>query len=167
MAVAVNGLEQQPAAGKRHGAARHIKFITGKKDPMMIVETDRCPYCRISYEIALVKFRALSVVSLTRCPNCAFVPDVSKSVSTGVSIRTSPVRSPIGRATKMVTSLNRRYKAVLLFVCAAILTAAFLRHDMHVYWQISPHDIRVGSLAMLAVAVVVCATWIMTTRRST
>lgn len=132
---------------------------------MIVVEPDRCPYCRIHYEIALVKFRVLSVVSLARCPNCAFVPNVS--TPTGVSIRTSPVPSAINRTVKMGTSLNRRYKAVLLFLCAAVLTAAFLRHKLHVYWQISPHDIRIGSLVMLAAAVTVCATWIVATRRST
>lgn len=131
---------------------------------MIAVEPDWCPYCRIHYEIALVQFRVLSVDALARCPNCAFVPNVSTSKS--VSIRTSPVRSAFKWTVKMATLLNRRYKAVLLFLCAAVLTAAFLRHNIHVYWQISPHDIRIGSLAMLAAAVTACAIWVMT-RRST
>jgi hypothetical protein len=55
----------------------------------------------------------------------------------------------------MIASLNSRFKAVLILALAAIATAAFLRHSIHMYAGISPANIRVDSLLVVSALAVV------------
>jgi hypothetical protein len=53
-------------------------------------------------------------------------------------------------------SLNQRFRYVLAFLIGAVISAAALRHGVHVYGGISPEDIRVGALmAIPAVALAI------------
>ena len=46
-------------------------------------------------------------------------------------------------------SLDLRVRYVLAFVIGAVITAAALRHGVHVYGGISPEEIRTGSLVAI------------------
>ena len=53
-------------------------------------------------------------------------------------------------------SLNLRFRYVLAFLIGAVITAAALRHGVHIYGGISPEDIRAGALlAIPAVALAI------------
>ena len=53
-------------------------------------------------------------------------------------------------------SLNLRFRYVLAFLVGAVITAAVLRHAVHVYGGISREDIRAGALmAIPAVALAI------------
>ena len=52
-------------------------------------------------------------------------------------------------------SLNLRFRYVLAFLVGAVITAAVLRHAVHVYGGISREDIRAG--ALMAIPVVALA----------
>ena len=52
-----------------------------------------------------------------------------------------------------IDSLNHRVRQVLAFVIGALVTAAALRHGVHVYGGVSPVEMRHDALiAVLAVA---------------
>jgi ABC-type proline/glycine betaine transport system permease subunit len=48
-------------------------------------------------------------------------------------------------------SLNLRVRYVLAFMIGAVITAAALRHGVHVYAGIAPEEIRKGALVAIAV----------------
>ena len=53
-----------------------------------------------------------------------------------------------GSASSMI-SLNRRFRYVPSFLLGALITAAALRHGVHVYGGISPEEIRAGALMVI------------------
>jgi hypothetical protein len=50
----------------------------------------------------------------------------------------------------MLDILNSRFKHLVGFLIAALLTAALLRHAVHIYGGIAPEGIRKGALVVLA-----------------
>ena len=57
-----------------------------------------------------------------------------------------------------IDSLNHRVRQVLAFFIGAVITAAALRHGIHVYGGISPAEMRNDALtAVLAVALAMIA----------
>jgi hypothetical protein len=52
----------------------------------------------------------------------------------------------------MEQAINARVKYTLLFLIAALLVAAVLRHTVHVYGGISPEEIRSATLLALPAA---------------
>jgi hypothetical protein len=52
-------------------------------------------------------------------------------------------------------SLDQRFKYVLGFLIGAVITAAVLRHTIHMYGGISREEIRAG--ALMAVSVIALA----------
>jgi hypothetical protein len=58
----------------------------------------------------------------------------------------------------MMEVLNSRFKHLLVFLIAALVTAGLLRHTVHIYGGVAPEDIRKGALIILAaVAFIVLA----------
>jgi hypothetical protein len=108
---------------------------------------DRCPYCRSTFEIVVVRFSTFSTGIVCSCPNCAIVSadpaDNANSLGT----------LSIMRGIRMISSFNSRFRNIMLSVIVAVLAAAFLRHGIHIYGGISPAEIRLG--AVLAIPVVV------------
>ena len=115
-------------------------------------QPDCCPYCRSSLEIASVRFKITRVVMVVSCPNCA------------MSFAEVPPRPTLNRLANItriywqevmsrIDSLNHRVRQVLAFVIGALVTAAALRHGVHVYGGVSPVEMRHDALiAVLAVA---------------
>ena len=122
---------------------------------------DRCPYCRSSFEIVFVKFKISGVVMIASCPNCAIasvegcpesnILDEAKQLA---SITRSLWQGLLSR----MDSLNLRFRYVLAFLIAAVITAAALRHGVHVYGGISPEEIRndaIMAIPAVALAIIV------------
>jgi hypothetical protein len=58
----------------------------------------------------------------------------------------------------MMEVLNSRFRHLLVFLFAALVTAGFLRHTVHIYGGVAPEDMRRGALIILAaVALIVLA----------
>jgi|SRR6185437_4741884 hypothetical protein len=110
---------------------------------------DRCPYCRSTFEIVVVRFSTFSTGIVCSCPNCAIVSadpaDSAKSVGTLSVIR----------GIRMIASFNSRFKNIVASVIVAVLAAALLRHGIHVYGGISPPEIRLGAFLGIPAVVLV------------
>lgn len=91
---------------------------------------------------------------VSRCPNCALAPTEPVSGTT----------PSIGRAVRMLQTLNTRFKIVLLFAFAAVLVAGVLRHTIHVYGGIEPAEIRADFL-LLVFAIAIVALVVRASRR--
>jgi hypothetical protein len=117
---------------------------------------DRCPYCRSSFEIVYVKFRFSGVAMITTCPNCAIASaeecPSAKSEFLGEANQLAATTRYVwqGMVSRM-DSLNLRVRYVLAFMIGAVITAAALRHGVHVYAGIAPEEIRKGALVAIAV----------------
>lgn len=109
---------------------------------MKLASDDRCPFCQEVLEIVCVKFKFFCATMVLACPNCA---SASTDDSAGAS-RPDSVMKP----TDGLGSLVRRSLAFLL---AALVTAAILRHVIHIYGGFSPAEIRVGAAAFLVMVV--------------
>ncbi|MFY9957967.1 hypothetical protein [Bradyrhizobium sp.] len=119
---------------------------------------DRCPYCRSSFEIVFVKFKISGAAMIASCPNCAIVsaescPE-SKILDEAKQLASITRSFWLGVVSRM-DSLNLRFRYVLAFLFAAVITAAALRHGVHVYAGISPAEIR--SDAIMAIPAVALA----------
>jgi len=126
-------------------AARHRP----PNEPLNAVDrslADCCPYCRSPFEIVAVKFRLTSVAIVASCPNCGMAsPDEPHAAQSRKRDNTKEPRKP----------LNPRLKYALTLLPAATITAAALRHGVHVYGGISREEIRAG--ALMAIPVVALA----------
>jgi hypothetical protein len=91
---------------------------------------------------------------ITVCPNCA-IASAEECGSAGSKILVEAKQ--LADATRGVwqgvvsrmESLDLRVRYVLAFVIGAVITAAALRHGVHVYGGISPEEIRNGSLVAI------------------
>jgi len=100
---------------------------------------DRCPYCRSTFEIVVVRFSTFSTGIVLSCPNCAIVSaDPANSVGSLGTLS-------IIRGIRMITSFNTRFRNIVASVIVAVLAAALLRHGIHIYGGISPPEIRLGA----------------------
>ena len=122
---------------------------------------DRCPYCRSSFEIVFVKFKISGVVMIASCPNCAiaFAEECPRSKILDEAKQLASITRGFwqGLVSRM-DSLNLRFRYVLAFLIAAVITAAALRHGAHVYGGISPAEIRsdaIMAIPAVALAVIV------------
>jgi len=117
-----------------------------------------CPYCRTRFEIVCVKFRFKSAVAVSHCPNCAVTPAAEwasgKSQSLDGAKKFASLRRWWAGAWKMEQAINARVKYTLLFLVAALLVAAVLRHTVHVYGGVSREAIRAAALMALPAAFV-------------
>ena len=113
-----------------------------------------CPYCRTRLEIVCVKFQFKSAVAVSHCPNCAVAWAPAKSQSLDAAKKFVSLRRWWARVWKMEQSINARVKYTLLFLVAALLVAAVLRHAAHVYGGVSREEIRAAALLALPAAIV-------------
>jgi hypothetical protein len=119
---------------------------------------DRCPYCRSSFDIVFVKFKISGVVMIASCPNCAIVSaeECPRSKILDEAKRLASIsRSFWQGLVSRMDSLNLRFRYVLAFLIAAVITAAALRHGAHVYGGISPAEIRSDAIMAIAVALAI------------
>jgi hypothetical protein len=115
-------------------------------------QADFCPHCRSPLEIVQVKFKFNGTVMISTCPNCAIASvdewraaewknlDAKKLA---LAVATRSVWQ--GVATRM-DALDQRFRYILAFLIGAVITAAALRHVVHVYGGITREEIRAGAL---------------------
>jgi hypothetical protein len=123
-------------------------------------QADCCPHCRSLFEIVHVKFRFNGTALISTCPNCAIVT-VDEWCAAESNILDIDIAKKLaisargfwqGVATRMDT-LDRQLRYVLAFLIGAVITAAVLRHVVHVYGGIPREEIRWDALmAIPAVA---------------
>ena len=125
---------------------------------MLSEDADCCPHCRRPFEIVFVKFRFGRTAMIARCPNCAIASaDEWRAAESNGAKKIARITRGFWRGVaSRMDSLNLRFRYVLAFLIGAVISAAALRHGVHVYGGISPEDIRVGALmAIPAVALAI------------
>jgi hypothetical protein len=110
---------------------------------------DRCPYCRSTFEIVVVRFSTFSTGIVCSCPNCAIVS--ADPAGSANSVGTLSVV----RGIRMIASFNSRFRNIVASVIVAVLAAALLRHGIHMYGGISPPEIRLGAILGIPAVVLV------------
>lgn len=118
-------------------------------------QTDHCPYCRTRLQIVCLKFGFSSVATLSACPNCAFIvpdPQHGKKLADWFA-----VKDLANAAGAVARGLRARYGYSLAFLVGAVITAAVLRHTIHIQAGIAPAEIRGGALAAAIVLALVFA----------
>ena len=137
---------------------------------MMSAKFDLCPNCRSGLEIVCVRFRFAGTAAVWTCQNCA-IAFADDSRSTKLS-RLEGAPNGVKRsrsfrtACAMLDILNSRFRYLVRFLIAALLTAALLRHTVHIYGGITPEGIRKGALFVLVpIALVLLALTVMGSRR--
>jgi len=108
-------------------------------------QLDHCPYCHNRLEIVCVKFRFSSVATLLVCPNCAVVAADQRA--------DAKLAEPANKELGLTEAFRWRYRRSLAFILGAVITAAFLRHTIHVQGGIPPADIGVGAVVIAAAMV--------------
>jgi len=108
-------------------------------------QIDHCPYCHNRLEIVCVKFRFSSVATLLVCPNCAVVAADQRA--------DAKLAEPANKELGLTEAFRWRYRRSLAFILGAVITAAFLRHTIHVQGGIPPADIGVGAVVIAAAMV--------------
>ena len=92
------------------------------------------------------------------------VPDERHSPNGGGGARKPPNLAELARSVfRMMEALNSRVRYALAFLIAALITAALLRHVVHVYGGISREGIRAG--ALFAITAVSLALFLFARRR--
>jgi hypothetical protein len=121
-------------------------------------QTNCCPHCRSTFEIVHVKFGFNGAALISTCPNCAIVSvdewcaAESNILDIAKKLATTARGFWQGVATRM-DSLDRQLRYVLAFLIGTVITAAVLRHVVHVYGGIPREEIRWDALmAIPAVA---------------
>jgi hypothetical protein len=118
-------------------------------------QIDHCPYCRTRVEIVCLKFRFSSVATLSACPNCAMiVPEAQHGKK--LTDRFS-AGEPANTVAAIGNGFRARHRYSWAFLVAAVMTAAVLRHAIHIQAGIAPTQIRGGALAAAIVLALVFA----------
>jgi hypothetical protein len=113
-------------------------------------QEDFCPHCRHPFDIIAVRFRFNGAAMIATCPNCA-IACADEWRSAELKILDNAKKLLIDTAgflhgiAKMY-SLDQRFRYVLAFLIGAIITAAVLRHVIHMYGGISREEIRADAL---------------------
>ena len=134
--------------GERAGSLVNYK-------PISEDQADCCPYCRRPLEILFVKFRIRGTAIIASCANCGIAhadewrAAESKALDKAKKLASNSWSIWQGSTSSMV-SLNRRFRYVPTFLLGALITAAALRHGVHVYGGISPEEIRASALMVIA-----------------
>ena len=120
-------------------------------------QLDHCPYCHNRLEIVCVKFRFSSVATLLVCPNCAVVAADQRAdakLADQLSANELTGEEPANKELGLTEAFRWRYRRSLAFILGAVITAAFLRHTIHVQGGIPPAEIGAGAIAIAAAIVV-------------
>jgi hypothetical protein len=123
-------------------------------------QADFCPHCRSLFEIVHVTFRFNGTAMIATCPNCAIacvdewraaeskILDNAKTLA----ITTQGFWDGIAR----MDSFEQRFRYALAFLIGAVITAAALRHVLHVYGGIPREEMRWDALmAIPAIALAI------------
>jgi len=111
-------------------------------------EADHCEHCRSPLEIVFVKFGFRGTSMVVCCPNCAMASaqgchaDKTKGSNFSDFVRH-------GMPGTMQFQLSLRLRFILAFLLTAVITAALLRHVIHVYGGMSREEIRLDALLAL------------------
>ena len=117
-------------------------------------QADFCPHCRSPFEIVIVKFRLNGTAMVATCPNCA-VASVDEWRADNIKKLAITTRG-FWHGVASMDPLDRRFKYVVAFLIGALITAAALRHVLHVYGGITREEIRWDALmAIPAVALAI------------
>jgi hypothetical protein len=117
-------------------------------------QADFCPNCQSPFEIVIVKFRFNGTAMVATCPNCA-IASVDEWRADNVK-KLAITAGGFWQGVARMDSLDRRFRFVLAFLIGAVITAAALRHGVHVYGGFSREEIRVAALiAIPAVALTI------------
>ena len=108
-------------------------------------QLDHCPYCHNRLEIVCVKFRFSSVATLSVCPNCAVVAADQRA--------DAKLAEPANKELGLTEAFRWRYRRSLAFILGAVITAAFLRHTIHIQGGIPPSQIGAGAIVIAAAIV--------------
>jgi hypothetical protein len=115
-------------------------------------QLDHCPYCHNRLEIVCVKFRFSSVATLSVCPNCAVVA-ADQRANNQLSANEPTREEQANRELGITEAFGWRYRRSLAFILAAVITAAFLRHTIHIQGGIPPAEIGAGAVVIAAAIV--------------
>jgi hypothetical protein len=111
-------------------------------------KADFCPHCRSPFEIVTVKFSFNGTATIATCPNCAIACVEER--------RAAITTRGLWQGVIRMYSLDRRFRYVVAFLIGALITAAVLRHVVHVYGGISREEIRWDALmAIPAIALAI------------
>jgi hypothetical protein len=117
-------------------------------------QADFCPHCRSPFEIMIVKFRFNGTAMIAACPNCAFA-HVDEWRADNVKKLAMTARG-FWHGVARMDSFEQRFRYALAFLLGAVITAAALRHGLHVYGGISREEMRWDALmAIPAVALAI------------
>jgi hypothetical protein len=111
-------------------------------------QADFCPNCRSPFEIVIVEFRFNGTAMIVACPNCAIASKWRAAESKILhNAKTLVIKAQVfWHGIARMDSFERRYRYALAFLIGAVITAAALRHGVHVYGGFSREEIRVGAL---------------------
>ena len=119
-------------------------------------QLDHCPYCHNRLEIVCVKFRFSSVATLLVCPNCAVVAADQRAdakLADQLSANELTGEEPANKELGIAEAFRWRYRRSLAFILGAVITAAFLRHTIHIQGGIPPAQIGAGAIVIAAAIV--------------
>ena len=131
-------------------------------------QPDYRPRCGSALEIVSVKFRFGRTAIVAACPNCELEFAEEGRVARSKAITESGKFAETARGLLRLTEaamhrLAKRVRYILAVLFAAVITAAALRHSIHVYGGFSREEIRGDPL--LAVLCVVAAVVVFRRRR--
>jgi hypothetical protein len=115
------------------------------------IRLDVCLHCQAPLEIVVLKFGFRGTRMVASCSNCAmaFAEDCSdpRSSKASQAEQSAASREPgwSGMAEKL-EQLRLRTTYVIGLLLAAVITAAALRHTIHMYGGIPPDQIRTAAL---------------------
>jgi hypothetical protein len=113
---------------------------------------DFCPHCRSPFEIVIVRFRLTGGAMVATCPNCA-IASVDEWRPRNLAIVTHGFWHGVAK----MESFEQRFRYILAFLVGAVITAAALRHGLHVYGGIPREEMRWEAMMIIplvAVAIV-------------
>jgi hypothetical protein len=103
----------------------------------------------VCFEIVVVKFGFNSTAVIATCPNCAIA---SVDQSGADNVKKLAIRGFWHR----MNTLDRRFRYALAFLVGAVITAAALRHVLHVYGGIPREEMRwIALMAIPAIALAI------------
>jgi hypothetical protein len=121
---------------------------------------DFCPHCRSPLEIVRVKFRFNGTALIAQCPNCAIAHvdewRAAESKTLDNVKKVAITARGFWQGVARMDWLDRRFRYIVAFLIAALITAAALRHALHVYGGLTREEMRWDALmAIPAVALAI------------
>ena len=119
---------------------------------------DVCLHCQAPLEIVVLKFGFRGTRMVVSCSNCAmaFAEDCSDPRSSkSLQAHQSATRSEPGWSgmAEKLEQLHLRTRYVIGLLLASVITAAALRHAIHIYGGIPPEQIRAAALLGVPAAI--------------